>query len=32
MKRHGTWNDAIEVSAEEQVEVDSMKSDKKSGK
>ena len=32
MKRDGTWNEAIEVSAEEQNEVKSNKSDKKSGK
>ncbi len=32
MKREGTWTDAIEVSAEEQTEVKSNKSDKKSGK
>ncbi len=32
MKRDGTWNDAIEVSAEEQTEVKPKKSDKKSGK
>ncbi len=32
MKREGTWTEAIEVSAEEQTEVESKKSDKKSGK
>lgn len=32
MKREGTWTDAIEVSNEEQTEVKSEKSDKRSGK
>ncbi|MBE6890421.1 MAG: YidC/Oxa1 family membrane protein insertase [Ruminococcaceae bacterium] len=32
MKREGTWTDAIEVSAEDQTEVKSKRSDKKSGK
>ncbi len=32
MKRDGTWNEAIEVTAEQQNEVKSKKSDKKSGK
>ncbi len=32
MKREGTWTDAIEVSAEDQTEVKSKRTDKKSGK